>query len=109
MYKCEKCGEVYSVLPSHNEYYPYQNGCVPCVVEDWICECGGEIGEACECDFCEKYYFSNELLSFDRNGEYMSICDNCISDLKDRFEYVIYGSFNKKETAALNEIVEVIK
>ena len=96
---CERCGDVYNQLPTHDEDYGYDVGigkvsAVQTVVD--TCHCGGMFVEATECEECGEY--------FEKNGE-QTICDGCLEKYKTFSNAIKIGS-DYKVKVAINQFVK---
>ena len=63
-------------LPTHEENYPYGDGCVSEQFTDYECSCGGDFEEAEQCVNCGEWVLSEEAY-----GYYKFICKNCYDKL----------------------------
>lgn len=91
-YVCEKCGREYSYIDDWRER---DCGGVPCAP---ICDCGGEIAYAIECDICGRIFPSDD--------EYGSqFCEKCKKELyapKNISKF--FEDDDKKETLEVNPL-----
>lgn len=88
MFKCYDCGyefdEPETWTERHGEAF---SGCP---------RCNGSFDEAKHCDNCGEYFLESE-----RND----VCQDCIDDLKERYEKVLNANFTESEIDILNLVL----
>lgn len=101
MYKCYDCGHVFDddECGTYEERYPY--GSTYATQTFSTCPmCGGDFGEAKECEICGEYFFEDELEA----GYY---CDECLKDAvtTDNFLEFALDGFKADEVSFLEEFI----
>ena len=88
MFKCYDCGREFEEPKTWTESHRETFSSCP--------SCGGSYDEAQRCDYCCGYYLESE-----RCG----ICQDCIDELKSRYQKVLSENFTKYEIEVLELIV----